>query len=295
MGVQNSLVQNKLTKDMGIVDLIKNMEPEIKKALPSVMTPERFMRMALSATNMSPKLLQCDKMTFLSALMNAAQLGLEPNTPLGQAYLIPYWSNKRKKYECQFQIGYQGYKDLFYRNDSNCNADAYVVYENDNFSYELGLNPNITHKPALTNRGNVIAYYSVWKSKTGGYGISVMSKEDMEKFYKDKVEPNKKGQSSPWDTDYDAMARKTVLKKNLKYAPLSADIRRLIMNDETVKNDFSVDMSEIVDISDENVIETEATEIEQGKQKTQESVAEQYEKQSFTQRGASDVLFGDQQ
>lgn len=291
MAVQNTLAPKKLTADMGIADLIKNMEPEIKKALPSVMTPERFMRMALSATNMSPKLLKCEKMTFLSALMSAAQLGLEPNTPLGQAYLIPYWSNKRKRYECQFQIGYQGYKDLFYRNENNCNVDAYPVYESDLFSYELGLNPNIVHKPALTNRGNIIAYYSVWKSKTGGFGISVMSAEDMENFYKEKVESNKKGQSSPWDTDYEAMAKKTVLKRNLKYAPLNSDIRRLIMNDETVKNDISVDMSEITDMSDENIVDEEFTEIEKEQQKP---AGEQYEHQSFAQGNAEDALFGNQ-
>lgn len=292
MAVQNTLAHKKLTTDMGIVDLIKNMEPEIKKALPSVMTPERFMRMALSATNMSPKLLKCEKMTFLSALMSAAQLGLEPNTPLGQAYLIPYWSNKRKRYECQFQIGYQGYKELFYRNENNCNVDAYPVYENDEFSYELGLNPNIIHKPALSNRGKVIAYYSIWKSKTGGFGISVMSKEDMETFYKEKVEPNKKGQSSPWDTDYEAMAKKTVLKRNLKYAPLNADIRRLIANDDTVKNDISVDMSEITDMSDENIVDADFDEAEQAQQNAQEPEPEQYEQQSFTHGGAEDALFG---
>lgn len=292
MAVQNSLAPKKLTADMGIVDLIKNMEPEIKKALPSVMTPERFMRMALSATNMSPKLLKCEKMTFLSALMSAAQLGLEPNTPLGQAHLIPYWSNKRKRYECQFQIGYQGYKELFYRNENNCNVDAYPVYENDEFSYELGLNPNIIHKPALSNRGKVIAYYSIWKSKTGGFGISVMSKEDMETFYKEKVEPNKKGQSSPWDTDYEAMAKKTVLKRNLKYAPLNADIRRLIANDDTVKNDISVDMSEITDMSDENIVDADFDEAEQAQQNAQEPEPEQYEQQSFTHGGADDALFG---
>ena len=77
-------------KNMSIAELIKAMEPEIKRALPKVITVERFIRMALSALNNSPKLQECTKMSFLSALLNAAQLGLEPNTPLGQAYLIPY-------------------------------------------------------------------------------------------------------------------------------------------------------------------------------------------------------------
>lgn len=107
-------METKLTKSMSISDLIKAMEPEIKKALPEVITPERFTRMALSALNTSPKLKECTQMSFLAALMNAAQLGLEPNTPLGQAYLIH--NNNKGKQECQFQIGYKGLIDLSYRN-----------------------------------------------------------------------------------------------------------------------------------------------------------------------------------
>lgn len=78
----------KLTKNMTIPDMVKAMMPEIKKALPTVLTPERFTRIALSALNNTPALQQCTPMSFLAALMNAAQLGLEPNTPLGQAYLM---------------------------------------------------------------------------------------------------------------------------------------------------------------------------------------------------------------
>ena len=94
--------------------MIKVMEPQIKKALPEVITPERFTRMALSALNTTPKLNECTPMSFLAALMNAAQLGLEPNTPLGQAFLIPY--NNKGEMECQFQLGYKGLIDLSYRN-----------------------------------------------------------------------------------------------------------------------------------------------------------------------------------
>ena len=71
-----------LRKNMSIAELIKAMEPEIKKALPKVITVERFTRMALSALNTTPKLKECTQISFLSALLNAAQLGLEPNTPL---------------------------------------------------------------------------------------------------------------------------------------------------------------------------------------------------------------------
>ena len=136
----------KLTKSMSIKDLIKAMEPEIKKALPAVITPERFTRMALSALNTTPKLSECTQMSFLAALMNAAQLGLEPNTPLGQAYLIPY--NNKGKLECQFQIGYKGMIDLAYRNPQMQIISAQTVYENDEFEYELGLDPKLFHRPA---------------------------------------------------------------------------------------------------------------------------------------------------
>lgn len=102
----------KLTKSMTIPDMVKAMMPEIKKALPAVMTPERFTRIALSALNTTPALNQCTPMSFLAALMNAAQLGLEPNTPLGQAYLIPY--KNHGTLECQFQIGYKGLIELAY-------------------------------------------------------------------------------------------------------------------------------------------------------------------------------------
>ena len=99
-------IQNKVAKtgeQKTIQSYIKAMEGEIKKALPSVITPERFTRMVLSALSVNPKLGACTPKSFLGAMMAAAQLGLEPNTPLGQAYLIPY-KNKGVD-EVQFQIG----------------------------------------------------------------------------------------------------------------------------------------------------------------------------------------------
>ena len=107
----------RLTKNMSIVQMVKALEPEIRRALPTVLTPERFTRMALSAINNTPALAECTPMSFIAALMNAAQLGLEPNTPLGQAYLIPY--KNKGIMECQFQLGYKGMIDLAYRSGSS--------------------------------------------------------------------------------------------------------------------------------------------------------------------------------
>ena len=145
----------KLNKSMNIAEMIKVLEPEIRKALPSVITPERFTRMALSAINNTPKLAECTQMSFLAALMNAAQLGLEPNTPLGQAYLIPF--QNKGVLECQFQLGYKGLINLAYRNEQLQTIQAQCVCANDEFEYELGLNSKLFHKPALGERGEMVA------------------------------------------------------------------------------------------------------------------------------------------
>lgn len=234
--------ETKLTKSMSIADLIKAMEPEIKKALPEVITPERFTRMALSALNTTPKLKECTQLSFLAALMNAAQLGLEPNTPLGQAYLIPY--NNKGKMECQFQIGYKGLIDLAYRNPQMQIISAQTVYENDTFEYELGLNPKLTHTPALEERGTVRLFYGMFKLSNGGFGFEVMSKADVDRHA---MEYSKAFDSafSPWKSNYEDMAKKTVIKRALKYAPIKADFQRALSTDETIKNEIGADMSEI--------------------------------------------------
>ena len=146
---RNSQVQEMQQKDTSLKGLIKAMEPEIKKALPSVITPERFTRMVFTALSSTPKLQQCTPQSFLGAMMQAAQLGLEPNTPVGQAYLIPYGN------VCQFQLGYKGLLDLAYRSGEIKDIQAHEVHENDEFEYELGLEPKLKHIPAMSNRGPV--------------------------------------------------------------------------------------------------------------------------------------------
>ncbi len=229
-----------LKKSMSIEELIKAMAPEIKKALPSVVTAERFTRMALSALNTTPKLRECTQISFLSALMSAAQLGLEPNTPLGQAYLIPY--NNKGTLECQFQIGYRGLLDLNYRNTLMQNISAQVVYENDFFEYELGLNPKLVHKPALDDRGEIKLFYAYYKLANGGFGFEVMSKQDMDNHAKT-YSKGFDSSFSPWKTNYIAMAKKTVLKQVLKYAPVKAEYVKALVSDGCIKKEIMDDMS----------------------------------------------------
>ena len=133
-----------------IQDMIRKMGGEIEKALPSVITPERFTRITLSALSTNPQLQQCTPKSFLGAMMTSAQLGMEVNTPLGQAYLIPRRNNKTGEWECQFQLGYKGLIDMAHRSSEIRDIQAHVVCKGDVFEYELGLEPKLVHKPAST-------------------------------------------------------------------------------------------------------------------------------------------------
>ena len=204
----------KLTKNMTIPDMVKVMMPEIKKALPTVLTPERFTRIALSALNNTPALQKCTPMSFLAALMNAAQ------------------------------IGYKGLIDLAYRNGQMQTIQAQAVYENDEFSYEYGLEPKLFHRPAFSDRGELVYFYGIFRTVNGGYGMAVMSKADMD-IYAKTYSKAFDSDYSPWRSNYEEMAKKTVIKQALKYAPIKTDFQRALSTDETIKKEISIDMSEV--------------------------------------------------
>lgn len=225
---QQGIIKKKTTavaekkKPETLKDYVMAMQNQIAKALPKVITPERFTRIALTALSSTPKLAECDRNSFLGGLMQAAQLGLEPNTPLGQAYLIPFNNRKKGIVECQFQIGYKGLIDLAYRSGEMASIYAHAVHEGDDFEYEYGLDQKLVHKPASTNRGKPVCYYAVWKLKTGGYGFGVMSVDDVA-AHAQKYSQAYSYSSSPWKTEFDEMAKKTVLKAVLKYAPIKTE------------------------------------------------------------------------
>lgn len=231
----------KADKPVTMKDYIKRMEGEIAKALPSVITPERFTRITLSALSTTPQLAACTPQSFLGAMMTAAQLGLEPNTPLGQAYLIPFKNNKKGGIlECQFQLGYKGMLDLAYRSGVVSVIQARVVYANDKFEYSFGLDPKLEHVPAKSDRGEPVYVYAMFRTKDGGYGFDVMTIEDVRAHAR---RYSKAYSSGPWQTNFEDMAKKTVLKITLKYAPLRSDFARGVASDETVKTEIGEDMS----------------------------------------------------
>lgn len=195
-------------------NLLMSMKGEINNALPQYLPADKFVRTSLTAINSNPKLLQCSPQSLLAAVMNSAQLGLEFNTPLGEAYLIPYGN------QVQFQIGYMGLLKLAHNTGQFKRITAKEVHENDDFDIDYG-SGEIKHKPVLIGEsGDVIGYYAVYETKEGGSDSFYMSKEDAEAYGR---KFSKSYNSGPWKTNFDAMAKKSCIIQVLKYAPKAID------------------------------------------------------------------------
>ncbi len=246
-----SQVQQGLTPEQSLNKLLKRMGPQIQRALPKHMDADRIARIALTAVRATPKLLECDQMSFLAALMQSAQLGVEPNTGLGQAYLIPYGK------QVQFQLGYKGLIDLAVRSGQYKAIYAHEVYKEDEFSFAYGLHKDLVHVPSTNPEGEPIGYYAVYHLKNGGYDFVYWTRERIDKHAQKFSQAVQKGSTSPWKTNYDAMAKKTVLKEVLKYSPKSIELQKVVEADETIKNEVSEDMSDVIDVTDYSIIEAE--------------------------------------
>ena len=220
-------------------------DPKIKAqmalALPKHMTADRLARIALTEIRKVPKLAQCDQTSFLGAIMQCAQLGLEPGGALGHAYLIPFENRRKGITEVQFIVGYRGMLDLARRSGQIMSIEARAVYETDRFHVAFGLNPDLQHEPNwdAADRGDLKFVYAVAKLKDGGSQFDVMSRADIERvrdasqgyqtarrFAKDGVI------NSPWATHFEEMAKKTILRRLFKYLPISIELQQAVSNDE---------------------------------------------------------------
>ena len=208
--------------------LIQRLTPQLEKALPKHVTADRMARVALTAIRQNPKLQQADPMSLIASVMVAAQLGLEPNTPLGHCYIIPY------KTQAQFQIGYKGILDLAHRSGQYKRIAAYSVDDADEFDFAYGLSPYLTHKPARTPSGKHGYYYAVYELANGGQDFRVWSREQVEAHAQKYSQAYRGGkQDSPWYTAFDSMAKKTVLIDLLRYAPKSIEAAGMGLADAT--------------------------------------------------------------
>lgn len=235
---------------------LKKMEPVILQALPknSAMTPERLSRITLTTMKTNPKLQLCSTESILAAVLQSAQLGLEPDL-LGSCYFIPY------KTTCSFQIGYRGLIDLVTRRGEVTTITANPVYENDLFVEEYGKEETFRHIPYRKgDRGRLIGFYAYAHLKNGGFKGEYMTVEEIEQVrndYSKAFQWDNKG--SIWVKHYEAMAKKTVIKRLVKYLPISVETQNAIAHDETVRKDIT-DIAQHIDLdepSDAPEMETE--------------------------------------
>lgn len=224
-----SSISNEVAKQQerapSLAQLVENLRPQIARALPKHMDADRMTRLALTVLRRTPALGRCTPESFLGALMTCSQLGLEPGIG-NEAHLVPY------KGECQLIVGYAGLAKLFYQSPLAKHLDAQAVHVNDEFDYAYGLAPYLVHKPARSDRGDVIAYYAAATLTTGGSAFLVLSPEEVRALRGGKV-----GTSGGIADPQHWMERKTVLRQLLKTLPKSTTLMQALAVDETIRRD----------------------------------------------------------
>lgn len=227
--------------------VVDGFKAEIAAALPIHLkgNAEKYARQALTLFSQNPRLQACRPVTILSALMTASALGLDLTPSLGQCYIIPYDSKKRDGgnwvtvSEAQFQLGYRGAIALAQRSDRIARIAADVVCERDYFEYSKGLNPKLEHVESdEEDRGPVTHVYAVANFTNGGYAFEVWPVNKVISHAK-KFSKSYDSSKSPWKTDFESMAKKTLIMAIWKYLPVSTEIMTAAAQDETVKDDVS--------------------------------------------------------
>lgn len=235
--------EKKPTKAMTLAHSLESYRHEIMRALPRHVSPDRMLRMALTSARKNPELLNCDQTSFLGAVVQAAQLGLEPDTVLGQCYLIPFNNNKTGKKEVNFMPGYRGYMDLIYRVPKHPILTPVVVHEGDEFDYERGLTPKLFHKPMPHDaRPKLTHVYCVASFPDGRKEFDIMTRQEIE----ERRARSKALKFSPWNTDYDAMAMKSVIRRMSKFLPMSAEINMMVGFDDKIDANESQHNSHVI-------------------------------------------------
>jgi recombination protein RecT len=205
-------------------DIVKE---QIAKALPSICSSERFIRIAMTAITKTPKLAECTQESFITCLLDLAQLGIEADGR--RAHLLPY-GNK-----CTLIIDYKGLVELVKRSGDIVTIHADKVCINDDFVVNMGeIEKHVIN--FKKDRGEVYAYYCYAKMKDGSKQTEVMTVAEVDAIKK----RSRASGSGPWVTDYDEMAKKTVFKRLSKWLPMSPDIISKVEEIDNQQFDFEM-------------------------------------------------------
>lgn len=272
-----------------IKDLIEKNKGEMMKLVPRHLNPERMLKTAQQAATTTPALLDCYVPTFIGAVIQLSQLGLEPNTILGHAYLLPFNNRKADRKDVQVIIGYKGLIELARRSGKVLSIAAHAVYERDEFEFEYGLDEKLKHVPAFGDRGLLTHFYAVAKLKDGGHAFEVMTRGDVER-----IRDSGQGKfNQVWKDHFEQMGRKTVLRRLAKFLPLSIEFSTAVELDNRAEGGQEQNLESVLD-GDYNLVEDDAPQLEEQPEVVQQSrQAKQQSQQSNSPTVDDDDPFSD--
>ncbi len=234
-GEMGEVVKNSLTPINELRQGLEARRAAFAATLPKHVTVERFMRSVVLAAAKNPAVMTCDRSSLFLAVNQACQLGLDCSGTLGSAYLVPF------KGSVQLIPGYRGLIDLCKRSGEVSSIYAHTVHEKDKFEIELGSQQKITHIPYTGGeRGEVVSAYAVAVLKDGATQFDFMTRHDVDAIRR----RSRAGQAGPWTTDFAEMAKKTVIRRLVKYLPISTDLERAI---EIEDRDADLNAIEVMD------------------------------------------------
>lgn len=223
-----------------------------RQIVPRHLNPERMLRVMAHCVYKTPLLAECNPLTLLGAMQVCASLGLEPNTPLQHAFLIPFKNNKKKTIDVNLIIGYRGYVDLARRSGQLVNLHADVVVAGDDFSFEYGSDQHLRHRPNGLDGQEQWAYAYARLKDGDAFEVmpysAVLKIRDKTQAYKQALADKASGKdwayaASPWVAYPAEMAKKTAVRRLAKWLPLSlefANAAALDQMSETGRADLTV-------------------------------------------------------
>lgn len=187
---------------------------EVQSTLPPGLSVDRFIAVARTAIMQTPELAECDQVSLFQSIKRCSQDGLMPDGR--EAAIVYYWSNKLKANTAQYLPMIGGLRKI--AAEFGVSIATHAVYQQDGFSYELGVEPRITHVPARlgTPRGELLGAYAVATDRDGRQYIDVMGRDEIDAI-RGRSRSKDKG---PWVTDYQEMCKKTVGRRVFKQIPL---------------------------------------------------------------------------
>lgn len=187
--------------------------------------------LTLNAATKNPALYNCTQTSIMKSMLDCCALGILPNGR--DAHLIPYGQ------ECQLSIDYKGMITLAMRSERISTIRSEIVCKNDDFAWTNGV---ITHSADFfSDRGEMIGVYAVATMKDGTEISQTMSKAEVDAIRS----RSRSGTKGPWVTDYNEMAKKTVVRRLSKYLPLSPAAMAVIDFDD--KQNFDLSAAPIVE------------------------------------------------